>query len=183
MLISGLIETPLGKMTAIVNDEGLVLCEFGDRRALPAQLERVDRIFGETPVPGTHRFIDQAQRELDEYFNATRERFTIPLVVKGTPFQEQVWRQLLEIPFGRTTTYEQLGRQIGRAGAARAVGRANGDNRIAIIIPCHRVIGADGSLTGYGGGQIRKRRLLDHEHRGLQMTFDAFLVAEESPRY
>jgi AraC family transcriptional regulator of adaptative response/methylated-DNA-[protein]-cysteine methyltransferase len=170
MLTSALIDTPLGPMTAIANDRGLVLCEFGDRRALRGQLERVHRIFGETPEPGSHRYLDQTREELAEYYAGTREQFTIPLVVSGTPFQEAVWRELLRIPFGTTTSYERLGIRIGRAGAARAVGRANGDNRIAIIIPCHRVIGANGSLTGYGGGEDRKRWLLDHEQRGAQLS-------------
>jgi AraC family transcriptional regulator of adaptative response/methylated-DNA-[protein]-cysteine methyltransferase len=170
VLTSALLDTPLGPMTAIVNDRGLVLCEFGDRRALPGQLERVHRLFGETPETGTHPLLDQTRRELDEYFAGTRTDFAIPLVVSGTPFQESVWNELLRIPFGATTSYEKLGARIGRSGAARAVGRANGDNRIAIIIPCHRVIGANGSLTGYGGGEDRKRWLLEHEQRGRQLT-------------
>ena len=174
MLISQDIPTPLGPMTAIANDGGLVLCEFGDRRMLPEQLDRVQELFGERPRPGRHHVLDQTRDELHEYFNGTRETFTIPLVVAGTPFQESVWHELLRIPFGKTVSYDQLGSRIGRSGAARAVGRANGDNRIAIIIPCHRVIGANGSLVGYGGGQPRKRWLLDHELRGLQMSFETF---------
>jgi AraC family transcriptional regulator of adaptative response/methylated-DNA-[protein]-cysteine methyltransferase len=165
MLTSAVIDTLIGPMIAIVNDRGLVLCEFGDRRAMPGQLARVHQLFGETPCPGDHRHLEQTRRELDEYFSGERERFTIPLVVRGTSFQEQVWHELLRIPFGKTTSYERLGDRIGRPRAARAVGRANGDNRIAIIIPCHRVLGANGSLTGYGGGEDRKRWLLDHEQR------------------
>jgi AraC family transcriptional regulator of adaptative response/methylated-DNA-[protein]-cysteine methyltransferase len=163
VLISELIDTPLGPMTAIANERGLLLCEFGDRRALPGQLLRVRKLFGAEPTPGRHRFIDQTREELGEYFDGKRRVFTIPLVIAGTPFQESVWRALLDVPFGKTTVYSQLGERIGRGGAARAVGRANGDNRIAIIVPCHRVLGADGSLTGYGGGEDRKQWLLDHE--------------------
>jgi AraC family transcriptional regulator, regulatory protein of adaptative response / methylated-DNA-[protein]-cysteine methyltransferase len=163
VLISELIDTPLGPMTAIANDRGLLLCEFGDRRALPGQLERVRKLFGAEPTPGRHQFLDQTREELGEYFDGKRRVFTIPLVIAGTPFQEQVWHELLKVPFGQTTVYSQLGERIGRSGAARAVGRANGDNRIAIIVPCHRVLGADGSLTGYGGGEDRKQWLLDHE--------------------
>jgi AraC family transcriptional regulator of adaptative response/methylated-DNA-[protein]-cysteine methyltransferase len=163
VLTSDLIDTPLGPMTAIVNERGLLLCEFGDRRSLPGQLQRVDKLFGETPTPGRHRFIEQTRKELREYFAGKRKIFTIPLVIEGTPFQTLVWRELLKVPFGKTTVYNELGQRIGRGGAARAVGRANGDNRIAIIVPCHRVLGADGSLTGYGGGEHRKQWLLDHE--------------------
>ena len=165
VLISDLVETPLGTMTAIVNDRGLLLCEFGDRRALPGQLLRVKKLFGAEPTVGRHEYIDQTRRELSEYFAGKRRKFTIPLVIEGTAFQELVWRALLKVPFGKTTVYSELGTRIGRDGAARAVGRANGDNRIAIIVPCHRVLGADGSLTGYGGGEDRKRWLLDHEAR------------------
>lgn len=166
VLTSDLIETPLGPMTAIANDRGLLLCEFGDRRALPGQLLRVRKLFGAEPTRGRHRILDQTRKELDEYFDGKRRVFTIPLVIAGTPFQERVWRELLKVPFGKTTVYSQLGERIGRGGAARAVGRANGDNRIAIIVPCHRVLGADGSLTGYGGGKDRKQWLLDHEANG-----------------
>ena len=143
---------------------------------LPEQLERVRARFGSLPIPGEHRYLDQTRDELDEYFAGNREEFTIPLVIDGTPFQESVWRELLKIPFGKTTSYEQIAVRVGKAGAARAVGRANGDNRMAIIVPCHRVIGADGSLTGYGGGQRRKRWLLDHEQRGLQLTLGALAL-------
>ena len=160
-------------MTAIVNDRGLLLCEFGDRRALPGQLARVRNLFGGAPEPGQHAYIEQTRTELGEYFAGERDTFTIPLVIEGTPFQQLVWRELLRIPFGTTVTYESIATKIGRGGAARAVGRANGDNRIAIIVPCHRVIGANGSLTGYGGGEHRKRWLLDHETRDGQMSFDA----------
>jgi AraC family transcriptional regulator of adaptative response/methylated-DNA-[protein]-cysteine methyltransferase len=176
MLRSRDVTTPLGPMTAIVNDRGLLLCEFADRPMLPEQLSRVLKLFGEFPVPGGHVYLDQTQRELDEYFAGDRDEFTIPLVLDGTPFQNSVWQQLLTIPFGKTTSYDQIAKRVDCPGGARAVGRANGDNRIAIIVPCHRVIGADGSLTGYGGGQRRKRWLLNHEQRGLQMSFAALDV-------
>ena len=169
MLISQLMETPIGRMLAITNEQALLLCEFADRPMLPEQMNRVERLFGALPTAGTHEILTQTQRELNEYFAASRETFTIPLAIDGTPFQESVWRELLCIPFGRTTSYERIAGRVGKAGAARAVGRANGDNRIAIIVPCHRVIGANGSLTGYGGGQHRKRWLLGHEQRGLQL--------------
>jgi AraC family transcriptional regulator of adaptative response/methylated-DNA-[protein]-cysteine methyltransferase len=169
MLVTQRIETPIGTMRAVARDDGLVMCEYDNPARLPAQLDRVRAVFGADAVPGEHQILDQTRRELDEYFAGAREVFTMPLVLDGTPFQTAVWRALLEIPFGATTSYETVARRVGKPGAARAVGRANGDNRIAIIVPCHRVIGADGSLTGYGGGQHRKRRLLDLEQRGLQL--------------
>ena len=106
---------------------------------------------------------DQLVVQVTEYFAGSRRAFDLPLMPLGTPFQRQVWRQLLRIPAGQTTTYEALAVAVGRPGAPRAVGRANGDNRLSIIIPCHRVIGSTGDLTGYGGGLWRKRTLLELE--------------------
>lgn len=156
-------------MFAVADDRGLVLCEFSDRPMLPVQLKRAQAICGATPEDGDHPVLAQTQAELDEYFLGTRDAFTIPLVLDGSEFQRSVWTELLEIPFGKTASYEAIARRVGRPDAARAVGRANGDNRIAIIVPCHRVINADGSLSGYGGGKRRKRWLLAHERRGVQL--------------
>lgn len=163
-------QTPLGTMIAAANDRGLLLCEFHDRPMLPTQLKRIEAICGGTPVEGTHEILEQTQRELDAYFLGERESFTIPLVLDGSTFQTAVWRALLQVPFGATTSYDSIATRLQRPGAARAVGRANGDNRIAIIVPCHRVINADGTLSGYGGGKHRKRWLLAHERRGEQLT-------------
>jgi O-6-methylguanine DNA methyltransferase len=107
-----------------------------------------------------------AAEQLDQYFAGARRRFDLPLDLPGTPFQQRVWQALSEIPFGETLSYGQLAARIGKPGAARAVGLANNRNPISIIVPCHRVIGADGSLTGYGGGLDRKRWLLAHEAGG-----------------
>ncbi|MCY1435576.1 Methylated-DNA--protein-cysteine methyltransferase [compost metagenome] len=104
--------------------------------------------------------LDEVVRQLDEYFAGKRQTFDLPLAPRGTQFQREVWQALLEIPFGRTTCYAELAERIGRPKAMRAVGAANGANPIAVIIPCHRVIGRDGSLTGYGGGLERKELLL-----------------------
>ena len=162
--------TPLGPMFAVAGDAGLVLCEFADRPMLPTQMARIAKICGGLPEPGAHVVLDQTQRELAEYFAGTREQFTLPLMLDGTPFQVGVWNELLRIPFGRTTSYDAIATRLDRRGGARAVGRANGDNRIAIIVPCHRVINSDGTMSGYGGGKHRKRWLLDHERRGEQLA-------------
>ena len=103
-------------------------------------------------------------RQLTEYFDGTRRKFDLPLRLQGTTFQTRVWRELTEIPYGQTWSYGQLAQRIDKPSASRAVGLANGRNPISILVPCHRVIGADGSLTGYGGGIERKRWLLQHEH-------------------
>ena len=162
--------TPLGPMLAVADDRGLVLCEYVDRTRIARQMKRVVRLCGTHPADAPHPVLDQTQRELNEYFLGHREEFTIPLVLGGSPFQAAVWSALLEIPFGKTMSYESIAERLARPGAARAVGRANGDNRIAIIVPCHRVINANGSLSGYGGGRHRKRWLLSHEKRGVQLT-------------
>jgi O-6-methylguanine DNA methyltransferase len=114
-------------------------------------------------VPGRHRWLDALRTQLEEYFAGHRTGFDLPLVIRGTPFQEQVWRALLDIPSGETWSYRDVAQRIGHAGATRAVGTANGMNRIAIVIPCHRVVNADGRLGGYGGGLWRKQFLLDLE--------------------
>jgi AraC family transcriptional regulator of adaptative response/methylated-DNA-[protein]-cysteine methyltransferase len=157
--------TPLGPMLAIASDTELHLLEFTDRRMLATQLERVRKLFGAVITSGPSQVLTRTERELGEYFAGTRREFTIPLALKGTPFQEKVWQQLLRIPYGETRSYEALARAIRHEGAQRAVGTANGCNRIAIIVPCHRVIRSDGTLSGYGGGVWRKQRLLELEGR------------------
>lgn len=155
--------TPLGPMLAIADERGLCLLEFTDRRMLATQLERVRRLFEAVITPGPSRWLDQAERELAEYFAGKRRDFTVPLSIRGTPFQEAVWHRLLRIPYGETLSYDEMARAIRHPGAQRAVGTANGSNRIAIIVPCHRVIRSDGTLSGYGGGVWRKQRLLELE--------------------
>jgi AraC family transcriptional regulator of adaptative response/methylated-DNA-[protein]-cysteine methyltransferase len=170
VLTSQLIQTPLGAMLAACNEKGLVLCEFHDRPMLRTQLQRIEALGHGPPIDGEHAILAQTQQELDEYFAGERETFTIPLVLDGTPFQTSVWNELLRVPFGKTTSYDAIATRLERRGGARAVGQANGDNRIAIVVPCHRVINADGSLSGYGGGKHRKRWLLTHEQRGAQLA-------------
>jgi AraC family transcriptional regulator, regulatory protein of adaptative response / methylated-DNA-[protein]-cysteine methyltransferase len=155
--------TPVGPMMAAADDERLLMLEFADRRMLEKQIRRVQRRFGSAIAPGSNDILKQLQDELDAYFGGELRRFQVPLGLSGTPFQEAVWDALLQIPYGTTAHYGAIADAIGNPKAVRAVARANGDNRLAIIIPCHRVIGKDGTLTGYGGGLWRKRKLLDHE--------------------
>lgn len=159
--------SPLGPMVAAAGDDGLCLLEFGDRRMLQTQLATLRRRLGCTMVPGEHPVLAQTQTQLERYFSGQLVDFTVPLVAPGTEFQEAVWTALRAIPSGETVTYSELARRIGRPSAVRAVGSAVGDNRLAIIIPCHRVVGSDGRLTGYGGGLWRKQRLLEHERAGV----------------
>jgi AraC family transcriptional regulator of adaptative response/methylated-DNA-[protein]-cysteine methyltransferase len=130
---------------------------------LETQLTRLQRLFRGRIVPGTHPMFPLLADELQNYFRGMLRRFTIPLDVRGTEFQLRVWAALQEIPYGETRSYKQQAEAIGMSTAVRAVARANGDNRISILIPCHRVIGADGQLTGYGGGLWRKQFLLNLE--------------------
>jgi AraC family transcriptional regulator of adaptative response/methylated-DNA-[protein]-cysteine methyltransferase len=155
--------TPLGPMLAITSDTELHLLEFTDRRMLATQLERVRKLFGAVITPGPSKVLARTEQELAEYFVGKRRAFTIPLALKGTPFQEKVWQQLHQNPNGETRSNEAMARANRHAGAQRAVGTANGCNRIAIIVPCHRVIRSDGTLSGYGGGVWRKQRLLELE--------------------
>jgi AraC family transcriptional regulator of adaptative response/methylated-DNA-[protein]-cysteine methyltransferase len=157
--------TPLGAMLAAGGDEGLSLLEFADRRMLETQITRLRSRLRVALVPGNHAVLDQVGRELSEYFAGTRRSFTVPLADPGTEFQRAVWARLREIPYGVTASYAEIARDLGRASSVRAVARANGDNRLAILIPCHRVIGSDGQLAGYGGGLWRKQRLLELERR------------------
>ena len=157
--------TPLGPMVLGVCAEALCLLEFADRRMLETQLKRVSRAFDAVVVPGDSEVARATREELAAYFDGTLRSFSVPLSTAGTPFQERVWEELRAIPYGTTRSYGEQARRLARATAVRAVARANGDNRISIVIPCHRVVGADGKLTGYGGGLWRKRWLLDLERR------------------
>jgi AraC family transcriptional regulator, regulatory protein of adaptative response / methylated-DNA-[protein]-cysteine methyltransferase len=159
------VETPIGEMIAGATDTHLVLLEFARRRSLDAQLERLTRMTGFTLERGESSIARDLRRELAEYFRGERKEFSIPIDARGTPFQMRVWAALRRIPTGTTTSYARLAMTVAQASAVRAVARANGDNPIAILIPCHRVIGSDGSLTGYGGGLWRKKKLLDLEAR------------------
>jgi AraC family transcriptional regulator of adaptative response/methylated-DNA-[protein]-cysteine methyltransferase len=168
----GWLESPLGPLVAGATDEGVCLLEFSDRRMLEAQLDGLRQRLGPV-LPGTHPLLDQLRAELTEYFAGARREFQVPLVYPGTPFQVKVWDALRRIPYGETYSYEKLAWSVGAPRAQRAVGHANGQNRLAILIPCHRVVNKDGKLGGYGGGLWRKQLLLDLE-RGKQSALSLF---------
>jgi AraC family transcriptional regulator of adaptative response/methylated-DNA-[protein]-cysteine methyltransferase len=155
--------SPLGPLVAGATADGVCLLEFTDRRMLEAQLATVRRLFAAPAVPGRNEHLETLEAELASYFAGTLRSFSVPLQYPGTAFQRRVWEQLLAIPYGQTRSYEQLAAAIGEPRAVRAVGRANGLNRIAILIPCHRVVRKDGHLGGYGGGLRRKQFLLELE--------------------
>lgn len=157
------VTTPLGPMLAGTTDHKLCLLEFVDRRMLETQLQRLQKKLNCTFIPGSNAVTEQTAAELGQYFEGNRKSFDVPLELKGTEFQQKVWRQLQNIPHGKTRSYKEQAQAIGDERAVRAVARANGDNRIAIIVPCHRVIGSNGTLTGYGGGLWRKKYLLELE--------------------
>ena len=162
-LLSRWIDSPLGAILALADDDGLHVFDWVDRRGLEREIMRLRARTKFAIVPGAHPVLDQAKREINEYFAGRRRTFTMPLAHRGTDFQRRVWDQLLQIPTGETRSYAEIAGYMGEPRAVRAVARANGDNYRGIIIPCHRVIGSDGSLTGYGGGLARKQWLLDHE--------------------
>src|SRR5689334_8559787 len=159
------IDTPLGPMIAVADDEGLRLLEFIDRGATERELSILRKRLQTNVVPGEHRHLKAVRSQLADYFSGTNLRFDIPLAPVGSPFQLSAWKILQSIPLGETRSYSWMAKRLGDENARRAVGRANGTNMICIIIPCHRVIRADGTLCGYGGGLWRKKWLLDHEQR------------------
>lgn len=169
-LHSAWLNSPLGRMLAIACDAGLCLLEFEHRSAIPKETADLERYLGTAPLFAPHPVLDRTALELEQYFARERRDFTVPLCTPGTPFQQRVWSQLRTIPFGSTRSYAAQALAIGNPLAVRAVAKANGENRVSIIIPCHRVIGSDGSLVGYGGGLHRKKKLLEHE--GVQLAHD-----------
>ncbi|MBO3759615.1 trifunctional transcriptional activator/DNA repair protein Ada/methylated-DNA--[protein]-cysteine S-methyltransferase [Ciceribacter sp. L1K22] len=159
------IETPIGPMMAIACDHALHLLEFIDRPALPAEIRRLQKTNGCGIVMGRTTVTDRIESELRRYFDGYNDGFSTPLAGHGTPFERMVWDELRRIPAGTVRSYSEQANAIGRTSAVRAVARANGANQIAIVVPCHRVLGVNGLLTGYGGGLWRKRWLLEHEKR------------------
>lgn len=157
------IETVLGTLIACATEAGICLLEFTDRKILDRELKQLVKLKNAVITQGHNRFFGPLKAQLDSYFKGELQTFDVPLDLTGTDFQKTVWEQLLRIPYGETRSYLQQAHAIGRPSAVRAVANANGMNKIAIIIPCHRVIGSDGSLTGYGGGLWRKKKLLELE--------------------
>jgi len=157
------IETPLGTMFACAVDEGICLLEFTDRKNMEKQFISLSKALNAEIVQGENKHFKQLEDELTEYFEGKRQNFDVPLFITGTEFQKNVWQLLREIPIGETRTYKQQSEFLGNPKAIRAVGTANGINKIAILIPCHRVIGSNGELVGYAGGIWRKQKLLELE--------------------
>jgi methylated-DNA-[protein]-cysteine S-methyltransferase len=155
-LVRAIFASPLGPLHLAASDDGLVEMLFAIQEPPAA---------GARPAAPGHPVLSQAARELDAYFAGALTAFTVPLAPRGTLFQCAVWRALVAIPFGQRRAYRDIARALDKIGAERAVGAANGKNRIGIIVPCHRVVGADGTLTGYAGGLDKKQWLLDHEAR------------------
>jgi AraC family transcriptional regulator of adaptative response/methylated-DNA-[protein]-cysteine methyltransferase len=164
-LVECTVQSPLGPLRLGATDEGLCLLEFDDPRRLASAEQGLDRWLGLRRSPGRNEHLDLAISQLEDYFAGTRRTFTVPLVAPGTAFETRVWTALQSIPCGTTWSYAQLAAAIGNPRAQRAVGMANGRNRIALLIPCHRVVNTGGSLGGYGGGLWRKDWLLKHEAR------------------
>ncbi|HTI29318.1 MAG TPA: methylated-DNA--[protein]-cysteine S-methyltransferase [Methylomirabilota bacterium] len=162
-IVTTLIATPLGPMLTGATDDGICLAEFADRRMLPTQLETLRRRLGRPIVAGSHPHLDRLRTQLAEYFAGMRPAFDLPLVAPGSPFQQRTWAELRALEAGTVVSYEELAGRLGRPRAQRAVGTANGANRIAVVIPCHRVVRKSGEAGNYGGGRWRKEWLLAHE--------------------
>jgi O-6-methylguanine DNA methyltransferase len=156
------VETPVGRMTMGVTDAAVVLCDFSERPMMASQLASVRRRIGPTSY-GDSPLLDRVESQLDEYFAGERDDFELMIDMPGSAFQERVWAELRRIPYGETISYRELADRVDADGAYRAIGRANGSNRLAVIVPCHRVVAAGGGLGGYGGGLDAKRLLLDLE--------------------
>lgn len=159
-LLSMRFDTPMGAMLGVVDDESVRLLEFADNRALQGEMARLGHV-----SPGRNAVAEALSEELSGYFSGASSTFNMKTLQHGTELEEDVWAVLRQIPFGETRSYGDVARSIGRPEMTREVGRANGANQISIIVPCHRVIGADGSLVGYGGGLWRKKWLLEHERK------------------
>jgi O-6-methylguanine DNA methyltransferase len=160
------IDTPVGQMRVGATDKGICLFDFQYRLMIDAIMRRIFKGLGsEEFVEESHPHIETLKLQIEEYFKGSRKEFDLPLHLIGTDFQKKVWNGLLNIPYGDTRSYEQQSVFLGDPKAIRAVAGANGENGIAIIIPCHRVIGKNGSLTGYGGGLPKKKWLLEHEFK------------------
>jgi AraC family transcriptional regulator of adaptative response/methylated-DNA-[protein]-cysteine methyltransferase len=165
MIKTTTIETPLGEMTAAATKEGICFLAFTDRKIMDEAFKGLSYIFNTGIKRGGNKHLRALRKQLKEYFRGKRKEFSLSLITPGTDFQQTVWNHLKKIPYGSTISYLEQAEQLENKKAARAVASANGANRVAIIIPCHRVIGSDGTLIGYGGGLERKKWLIDHEKK------------------
>ncbi len=168
------IESPVGPLIAGATDQGICLLEFTERRMLETQLKKLQKLFSCAMIPGENALLEKLREELRLYFDRNLRQFKVPLLYPGTPFQTRVWNELLRIPYGETRSYEQIAHSIGAPEAIRAAASANGMNRIAILIPCHRVVNKNGGLGGYGGGLWRKQLLLNLESSQPQAALSLF---------
>ncbi|MBV2224621.1 MAG: methylated-DNA--[protein]-cysteine S-methyltransferase, partial [Cloacibacterium sp.] len=157
------IETPLGTMYAAATDEGICMLEFTDRKMLETELKHLSKSLNANIIQGENSHFKILDEQLTEYFEGKRKEFTVPLQFVGSDFQKSVWEILMKIPYGETWSYAKQSEILGDSKKVRAVANANGMNKISILVPCHRVIGSDGNLTGYGGGIWRKQKLLELE--------------------
>lgn len=162
-IIYKIIESPVGQFVAGVTEKGCCLFEFGDRGGMERIRARMVKRYNSELKEGSNSLLDEIEKQSNEYFSGNRREFDLPIDQKGTSFEKSVWNALMKIPYGKTRSYGEIAAMLRKPGAARAVGRANGLNYIPIIIPCHRVIEANGELRGYGGGLWRKRFLLELE--------------------
>jgi len=176
-VVTRTIESPLGGLIAGASPEGICLLEFPELDRLEPQMQTIRRRLGCAIEPGDSPHLDHLEQELARYFAGGLAAFTVPLVMRGTPFQERVWMELRRIPYGQTRSYEELARVIGAPGAPRAVGHANGMNPVAIVVPCHRVINKNGHLGGYGGQLWRKEKLLRLEGATGSLKASGYLFA------
>jgi len=169
-------DTPVGKMRAGATEAGICLFDFQYRKSTDGIIKRIETLSGEKFIEAPHPYFNLLEEQIAEYFAGTRKSFDLPLHLVGTPFQKSVWQGLLKVPYGETRSYKQQSIFLGNEKAIRAVATANGENSIAIIVPCHRIIGANGSLTGYGGGLPNKKWLLEHEwkHSGKSGQSELF---------
>ena len=161
------INTPIGEMLAIATDEAICMLDFVDSKNWLKDQEILVTRYGATQVDEDSLLLSELEKQLREYFAKERKEFSLPLALVGTSFQEEVWKVLQTIPYGEVRSYKEQATAVGNPKGVRAVANANGKNRISIVIPCHRVIGSDGTLTGYASGIERKQFLLDLERSNV----------------
>jgi AraC family transcriptional regulator, regulatory protein of adaptative response / methylated-DNA-[protein]-cysteine methyltransferase len=171
------IVSPLGELLAGATDDGICLLEFNDRKRASRECRDLEKLLNQHLTEGENTHLKELRKQLEEYFKGTRKEFGVELVIPGSEFQQEVWNELLKIPYGKTRSYQEQANILNKPGSVRAVANANGTNRISIVIPCHRVIGSDGRLTGYGGGLTRKKWLLDHERKHSGQAIDLALFS------